>query len=111
MAHKLVYNIEPASPSMIASLDRHCLKRVPDGASNIAPERSHLNEILQGDERGLMQSLKNLYADGVKKPAAQSESPYLRIVVSVSPGYFRPDDPDAVGTWDEDRLDAWKRPP
>jgi len=109
MAHKLVYNIEPASPSMIASLDRHCLKRVPDGASNIVPERSHLNEILQGDERGLMQSLKSLYADGVKKPAAQSESPYLRIVVSVSPGYFRPDDPDAVGTWDEDRLDAWKK--
>ncbi|EIE48593.1 plasmid recombination enzyme [Citreicella sp. 357] len=55
-----------------------------------------------------MQSLKNLYADGVKKPATQSECPYLRVVVSVSPGYFRPNDPDAVGTWDEDRLDAWK---
>lgn len=109
MANKLVYNIEPASPSMIASLDRHCLHRVPDGASNIVPERSHLNEILQGDRRGLMQSLKNLYASGVKKPAAQSESPYLRIVVSVSPRYFRPDDHDAVGTWEEDRLDAWKK--
>ncbi|EIE48606.1 plasmid recombination protein [Citreicella sp. 357] len=108
MAQKLVYNIEPASPSMIASLDRHCLHRVPDGASNIVPERSHLNKIIQGDKRGLMQSLKNLYADGVKKPAAQSESPYLRIVVSVSPSYFRPNEPDAVGTWDEDRLSAWK---
>lgn len=108
MAHKLVYNIEPASPSMIASLDRHCLHRVPDGASNIVPERSHLNTILQGDDRGLMQSLKNLYAQGVKKPAAQSESPYLRIVVSASPSYFRPANPDAAGTWDEDRLSAWR---
>lgn len=104
---KLVYNIEPASPSMISSLDRHCLKREPDGASNIVPDRSHLNRTLEGDERGLMQSLKNFYAGGVKKPAAQSESPYLRIVLSASPEYFRPDDPKAVGTWEEDRLAAW----
>lgn len=108
MANKLVYNIEPASPSMISSLDRHCLKREPDGASNIVPERSHLNRILEGDEGGLMASLKKLYEGGVKKPAAQSESPYLRIVLSASPEYFRPDDPAAVGTWAEDRLAAWE---
>lgn len=108
MAPKLVYNIEPASPSMISSLDRHCLKREPDGASNIVPERSHLNRILEGHEDGLMVSLKALYASGVKKPAAQSERPYLRIVLSASPEYFRPGDPAAVGTWDEDRLAAWE---
>lgn len=103
----LVYNIEPASPSMISSLDRHCLARIPDGASNIDPNRSHLNRTLEGDPSGLMQSLRNLYAGGVKKPAAQSESPYLRIVLSASPEYFRPDDPEAVGTWNNDRLSAW----
>jgi len=65
---KLVYNIEPASPSMISSLDRHCLTRVPDGSSNIVPARSKLNRILEGDERGLMQSLRNLYDRGVQKP-------------------------------------------
>lgn len=107
MAHKLVYNIEPASPSMISSLDRHCLTRSPDGSSNIVTARSHLNRILEGDERGLMQSLKNLYARGVQKPTAQAEKPYLRIVVSASPDYFRPDDPTAAGTWDESRLEAW----
>jgi DNA repair exonuclease SbcCD ATPase subunit len=107
MAHKLVYNIQPASPSMISALDRHCLARVPDGASNIDPGRSHLNQTLAGDPAGLMQSLRNLFASGVKKPAAQSESPYLRIVVSASPGYFRPDDPEATGTWDDARLNAW----
>ena len=108
MAYKLVYNIESASPSMIRSLDRHCLKREPDGSSNIVTTRSHLNQILEGDEDGLMASLRTLYASGVKKPAAQSERPYLRIVLSASPEYFRPGDPAAVGTWDEDRLAAWK---
>ena len=108
MAPKLVYNIEPASPSMISSLDRHCLVREPDGSSNIATERSHLNRILEGHEDGLSASLKALYASGVKKPTAQAEKPYLRIVLSASPEYFRPGDPGAVGTWDEDRLAGWE---
>lgn len=119
MVPKLVYNIEPASPSMISSLDRHCLVREPDGSSNIVKKRSHLNRVLQGLEHehdresenyggGLGRTLKALYASGVKKPAAQSERPYLRIVLSASPEYFRPDDPTAVGTWNEDRLAAWK---
>ncbi len=105
--NKLVYNIEPASATMIASLDRHCLVRVPDGASAIDPARSHLNQILLGDPGGLSRSLKNLYSSGVKRPTAQAEKPYLRIVASASPSYFRPEDPDAVGTWDEDRLAIW----
>ena len=108
MAPKLVYNIEPASPSMISSLDRHCLVREPDGSSNIVTERSHLNRILEGHEDGLTASLKALYASGVKKPTAQAEKPYLRIVLSASPEYFRPGDPGTVGTWDEDRLAAWE---
>lgn len=108
MAPKLVYNIEPASPSMISSLDRHCLVREPDGSSNIVTERSHLNRILEGHEDGLTASLKALYARGVKKPTAQAEKPYLRIVLSASPEYFRPGDPGAVGTWNEDRLAAWE---
>lgn len=103
----LVYNIEPASPSMISSLDRHGLVREPDGSSNIVKARSHLNQILEGHADGLTASLKTLYANGVKKPAAQSEKPYLRIVLSASPEYFRPYDPETVGTWDEDRLAKW----
>lgn len=104
---KLVYNIEPASPSMISALDRHCIKREPDGSSNIDKKRSHLNRTLVGHEDGLNKSLKEFYKAGVRRPAAQAERPYLRIVVSASPEYFRPDDPEAVGTWDKDRLDAW----
>jgi enhancing lycopene biosynthesis protein 2 len=107
MTDYLVYNIEPASPSMIRSLDRHCVDRVPDGASAIDPDRSSLNRIIVGNAAGVLASLDDLYASGVQKPAQQSESPYLRIVVSASPSYFRPDDPEAVGTWDDGRLSAW----
>lgn len=104
----LVYNVEPATPSMIRSLDRHCRDRVPDGASAIDPARSDQNAVLVGNSDGVLASLADLYASGVKEPALQAEAPYLRIVVSASPGYFRPYDPDAAGTWDQDRLEAWK---
>lgn len=107
MTNYLVYNIEPASTSMIRSLDRHCRERTPDGTSAIDLERSHLNRTLAGSEEGLFASLDAFYENGPKPPAKQAEKPYLRIVVSASPEYFRPDDPEAAGTWDEDRLSAW----
>lgn len=108
MTALLVYNIEAASPSMIRSLDRHCNERIPDGTSAIDLERSHLNETLVGSEEGLFASLQKFFEGGPKPPAKQAEKPYLRIVVSASAEYFRPNDPDAVGTWDQDRLDAWR---
>lgn len=107
MTYKLVYNVEPASPSLIRSLDRHCARREPDGTSAIDPDRAHLNRILVGSEYGVLASLDDFYETGVQRPAQQSESPYLRIVVSASAPYFRPDDPDAAGTWDQERLDVW----
>lgn len=107
MTDFLVYNVEAASPSMIRSLDRHCRKRTPDGSSAIDPARSHLNQTLIGSQEGLFASLEDFFEDGPKRPAKQAEKPYLRIVVSASPSYFRPDDPEAHGTWDEDRLKAW----
>ncbi|NVO29547.1 hypothetical protein HJ526_19205 [Donghicola sp. C2-DW-16] len=103
----LVFNIETATSSMISSLDRHCADRVADGSSAIDPTRSHLNEILHGSEDGVNASLKAFYDGGVKRPTKQAESPYLRIVVGASPEYFR-DDPAAVGTWNNDRLDEWR---
>ncbi len=107
MSDLLVYNIEAATPSMLRSLDRHCCDREPDGASAIDQSRSHLNRILAGSEEGVLASLDQFYQGGVQRPTKQAESPYLRIVVSVSASYFRPDDPTAAGTWDQERLDAW----
>ena len=54
-----------------------------------------------------MQSLKDFYEDGVERPAKQAEKPYLRCVASASPEYFRPNAPDAKGTWEEERLEPW----
>lgn len=108
MTDFLVFNIEAATPTMIRSLDRHCKERVPDGSSAIDPDRSKLNKVLVGNDAGVLASLRDFYASGVKPPAKQSESPYLRFVVGASPSYFRPGAPDAVGTWRQDRLNAWK---
>jgi hypothetical protein len=107
MTNKLVYDVEPATPTMISSLDRHCRFREKDGSSDIDLERVHLNRTIIGSESGVSASLSAFYEAGVSKPATQSESPYLRIVVSASPAYFRPHDPEASGTWDDDRLEAW----
>jgi hypothetical protein len=104
----LVFNIRPASASAIRAMDRHERDRSPDGASAIDPARSHLNETLHGSDAGPLAALDDLYEGGVKRPAKQAESPYLQIVLSASPQYFRPSDPEARGTWDQDRLHAWR---
>ncbi|MEL6376183.1 MAG: phage tail tape measure protein, partial [Pseudomonadota bacterium] len=65
---ELVYNIEPASPTMLAALDRHCRTRSPDGTSAIDPDRSHRNCVFYGSDEGLMQSLREFYEGGVQKP-------------------------------------------
>lgn len=89
-------------------MDWHERHRKPDGTSAIDPKRLHLNEVLHGNPEGPSASLKDFYAGGVKKPTQQAESPYLQIVISGSPEYFRPDDPKAAGTWDDDRMEAWR---
>ena len=103
----LVFNIRPASASRIRAMDQHELARSPDGTSAIDPARRHLNQVLLGLEEGPQASLDALYARGVKRPAAQAESPYLQIVISASPSYFR-DDPEAAGTWDQERMEVWR---
>ena len=105
---ELVFNIEPASPSDIRSLNEHIVERVKDGTSAIDTDRSHLNQHLHGHRDGPSASLKAFYDNGVKRPTAQAESPYLRTVISASPKYFRPSDPGARGTWDEARMIAWR---
>jgi hypothetical protein len=104
----LVFNIRPASSSAIRAMDRHERHRSPDGASAIDPSRSHFNTTLHGSDAGPLAALDDLYEGGVKRPAKQAESPYLQIVISASPGYFRPGDEAARGTWDQDLLDAWR---
>jgi flagellar biosynthesis/type III secretory pathway protein FliH len=108
MTHDLVFNIRPASWSSIRQMNQHETNRDPDGTSAIDPARSHLNRILVGPAtQGA--AIKALVAEGVKRPAAQAEAPFLQIVVSASPAYFRPSDPDAKGIWDPRRLKMFEQ--
>lgn len=108
MPDLLVLDLKPVSASQVRAIDRHDQHREPDGTSAIDLERTRLNCVLHGSEDGPSASLKDFYASGVRRPAKQAESPYLSAVLSASGSYFRPENPDAAGTWDEERLAAWR---
>ena len=105
---KLVLNIEAAGASEVRAMDSHEHKREPDGTSAIDPLRSHLNEVLHGPVAGPSAALRAVWAAGVKRPNVQAEKPYLRLVVSASPSYFR-DPGEGPGTWNADRLADFQR--
>jgi len=107
MAH-LVFNIRPAAASDVRNLSAHELHRTPDGNSAIDPERSHLNRVLLGP-RTQSEALEALFASGVQRPTAQAEAPYIQIVVGASAEFFRPNDPEAAGTYDPERVEQFQR--
>lgn len=89
---KLVFNIRPASVSQIRVLSTHCSDRKPDGWSAIDLARSHLNQLLHGDDT-VSSSLEHWYQrTGAKKPAKQAEAPFITIVMSAAPELFIDDD-------------------
>lgn len=112
MKTDLVFDIKPAAPSDIRALNDHVVNRVKDGTSAIDLERSHLNQHLHGDPAGPSASLEAFYGPKdkprVQRPAAQAEAPYLTVVIGASPEYFRPNDPEARGTFDPARTKAWR---
>lgn len=107
MAH-LVFNIRPAAASDVRNLSAHELHRTPDGNSAIDPGRSHLNRVLLGP-RTQSEALEALFASGVQRPTAQAEAPYIQIVVGASAEFFRPNDPEAAGTYDPERVEQFQR--
>lgn len=114
----IVMNTRYAGPSEVRSVSVHEEKRIPDGASAIDPDRSELNRLLwsfgpepetgEPDLRPRTQSeaLEQLWASGVKKPAQQSEKPFVQMVISASPEYFR-DEAQGEGEWNKEKLDKW----
>ena len=106
---KAVFNIEAAGISEVGAMQSHEKKRDPDGSSAIDPLRTHLNEVLHGLKAGPSPSLNKLWKDGVQKPDDRAEKPFLRIVLSASPQFFRPGDPEAAGKWDDRRLELFKK--
>lgn len=89
---KLVFNIRTASASAISSVSVHCKNRKQDGWSAIDVSRSHLNRQTFGSGESVTASLKSWYQrTGAKRPAKQSENPYLTIVLSSSNDLFAGD--------------------
>ena len=114
----IVMNTRYAGVSEIRSVSEHEKNRTPDGASAIDPDRSELNRLLWAlgaePEPGApdlrpktqQEALEALLASGVKKPAQQSEKPFVQIVLSASPEYFR-DESQEPGEWSQQKLDRW----
>lgn len=102
---KVVMNIRYVFMKGINSVSDHERNRTPDGASAIDPARSHLNKVLLGPATQA-DALKELWENGVKPPATQSETPYIQLVLSASPEFFR-DPGQGPGQWNHDRLKEW----
>lgn len=103
----IVMTIEYADQGDVEKMTSHELHRTPDGPSAIDPDRTVLNEILHGP-RTQSEAVRQMKEEGVKGPTAQAETPFVQIVISASPGYFR-GDPSDVGTWDPEKLRRWKQ--
>lgn len=101
----IVMNIRYVSASGVSAVTAHELHRTPDGSSAIHPGRTHLNAILHGPATQ-QAALDGMIKEGVKGPAAQAEDPYVQMVISASPNFFRTDG-KGPGEWDKKRLKSW----
>lgn len=93
--------------SEIRAVTEHEKYRSPDGSSAIDPLRSHLNEILHGPKTQ-QEAVDGFWAQGVKRPTKQAENPYIQMVLSASPEFFRQEG-QGPGEWNAEKLEAWKQ--
>lgn len=102
----LVMTTRYVGASEIRAVSEHELDRTPDGSSAIDPLRSHLNRVLHGP-RTQTEAVAQAWASGVRPPAKQAERPFVQMVLSASPEYFRRGDELQSGEWDQAALDEW----
>ena len=92
----------------IRTLTEHEENRTPYGTSAIDPYRSELNMILRGPA-AQREAVNELFdREGVQRPAKQSETLFVQIVLSASPEYFRSPD-QGPGEWHAGKLRDWRR--
>ena len=107
----VVFSLMRNTAANIGGATQHQLKRVSDGSSEIDPSRSHRNRTLVGS--GNIMADVRVYEEAIeiRGHLRDTSQPYLTLVLSASPEYFRPaggppgseiDDPE-----DAARLDAW----
>jgi len=76
-----------------------------DSWKHADPARRHLNATLVAPEPV---SIAEVVRRKTGKPPRKNAVLATQVVISASPEYFRPEAPKASGTWDEDRLQAWR---
>lgn len=111
MAHNrtgpdIVMQVRYVGASEIRAVSLHSVERTADGWSAIDTSRSPQNRVLHGPATQ-QEALEEMWAKGVKRPAKQSEAPFVQMVLSASPGYFRAPG-QGPGEWDADKLAAWE---
>jgi hypothetical protein len=99
-------NTRYVGASAIRAVSEHERRRTPDGSSDIDPARSHMNVVLHGPATQ-QEALDQFLASGVGEVAAQAESPYVQIVLSASPSFFRAEG-QGPGQWDDAKLKQWR---
>ncbi len=72
---------------------------------NADPAKAHLNETLVGSGDLVADVRKRIGDRTVRKNAVVC----IEVLLTASPQYFRPKHPDRAGTYNQTRLDKWKR--
>ena len=104
----IVMTTRYAGASQIRSVSEHEIHRTSDGSSAIDPARTELNRILWGPETQ-QEAVNDLFdRQGVQRPAKQSETPFVQMVLSASPEYFRSSE-QGPGEWHAGKLREWQR--
>lgn len=104
----IVTNFEPATRAEIRGASKHQLIRTPDGWSAVDPARSHLNQVIIGTGMDIDQDVQNyLETIAVSNAKNGSPDPFVTIILSASPEYFRPDG-QTPGDEDPKRLKDWE---
>ncbi|WP_272010628.1 plasmid recombination protein [Roseovarius sp. ZX-A-9] len=93
---ELVFNIRTASRQDVRALSNHCQNRSALGKSQIDPARSHLNRRLHGGSGSVDEELAAWFKrTKSKKPAKQASTPYLTLVLGLSPSFYKADPANA----------------
>lgn len=88
----------------IAAAASHNLRTRPTPNAN--PKRRNITIMGPSSEADVLEAFKQkLVGVKVRKNAVHG----CEAVISASPEYFRPDDPDKAGYWHQDKLDAWRK--
>jgi len=80
---------------------------------NADPERTHLNQTLIGsddissDLRNRVGAIEQARSDAGARKIRKDAVLTVEHILTASPEYFRPGNPGAAGTWDEERLKPW----